>query len=241
MNYNAKLTEIVQYVLEPIQRQQNIILSFNSWLSGLQLIANTFSENLIPETQYLGNIVSSKGAFEWYLNQEFNIATFSSYQPIFIGTLPQSSTDLYGYNSITELEYDPLYFIQDNLPQKLSGLGITIYLENQTYTPNKITYVVPSLNTLFFVQNFGTQSIPPNTPPFVDGVFTNTDKWQTAVYGFNSVQAQTGSEDVDFIVWVPKYLNVGWQNPIGTAFDVQIRAYVTKYKMAHTSFTVNYY
>lgn len=239
MNYIVKLFETVQYILEPVQRQQNIILSMCSWLTPMQEIGNTFSQYLIPETMYLGNIVSSKGAFEWYLNDEFNIATYSSYQPIFIGTLPQSSTDLYCYNNIFEQEYVPLYFIQPSL----QGLGpgqADIYSDFTEYVPNSICFVLPSATSQFFFQISGTSSVT-GVPPFSGGVFLNQLTWQIANYGFNGQQAQTVSEDVDFIVWVPKYLNASWANPLQTPFDIRIRAYVEKYKMAHTSFTVNYY
>jgi hypothetical protein len=243
MFYNARLTELVQYVLEPIQRQQNIILSLTSWLSGLQQIANTFSETVIPDTRFLATINSSKGAFEWYLNQEYNIATYSPYQPIFIGNLIQSSSDLYGYNDTGESEYVPLYFLQDNPPQLLDGTFIFQYSLASAYAPGQITYVVPSLNPLvqIFFQNSDDFVIQAGVPPFNNGVFTNQNVWQAAMYGFNGYQSTGGSEDVDFIVWCPKYLNPGWATPSNTEFDIQIRAYVTKYKMAHTTFGVSYY
>jgi len=235
-SYNARLTEIIQYILEPIQRQNNIILSLSTWLSGAQTIANTFSESLIPRTQYLANITSSKGAFEWYLNQEFNIATYSPYLPIFIGTIPQAGTDLYGYNNINEVEYTILNFLQAPPPPQTLDTNVSVYTNSESYEPNEIAYVQPSFNPIIqlFTQNYTDNVIPPDTPPFVSGFFINQDKWQIAQYGFNGFQAQTGSEDVDFIVWAPTYLNVG-------DFDIRITAFVEKYKMAHTTFDVSYY
>ena len=238
MNYNLRLTEIVQYVLEPIQRQTNIILSLSSWLDGLQLVANTFSETTVPENNYLGSIVSSKGAFEWYLNDNFNTSTFSGYLPIFIDTLPQQTLAMYGYNNESEFEYDPLYFLQRmvEFPNSVNTNGVTDYLPSNTYVSQKMVwYGQPSAQTIIYTfQNFGTQSIPPNTPPVVNGAITNTDKWQLATYGFPSLQAQTLSEDYDFIVYCPTYLNVG-------DFDIRITAYVEKYKLAHLNFIVRYY
>lgn len=238
MNYNLRLTEIVQYVLEPIQRQTNIILSLSSWLDGLQLVANTFSETTIPENNYLGNIVSSKGAFEWYLNGNFNTATFSGYLPIFIDTLAQETLAMYGYNNESEFEYDPLYFLQRmvEFPNSVNTNGVTYYISSATYSSQKMVWFgQPSGQTVLYTfQNFGTQSIPPNTPPITNGVFTNTDKWQLAVYGFPSLQAQTIAEDYDFIVYCPTYLDVG-------DFDIRITAYVERYKLAHLNFIVRYY
>jgi hypothetical protein len=72
--FNLKTVEVLQRVLEPIQRQTKIVLSLGSWLTGVQQVANTFSQNVIPYTVYQGSINSSKGAFEYYLNTEYNIA-----------------------------------------------------------------------------------------------------------------------------------------------------------------------
>lgn len=243
MNYNARLTDIIQFILEPIQRQSNIIRSFTAWLSGLQYNANIFSERLIPETKYLANITSSKGAFEYYLNSEFNSASYSQYQPIFIGTLIQSGSNLYGYNTPLEVEYVPLYFLQSNNSQKFDSTNVFIYKTTQTYQPNELCYVVPTLNPYvqIFFQVSASASVSPGFPPFQNGLFLNGEKWQPAIYGFNNLQSTTGSEDVDFIVWVPKYLNPQWSNPSNSEFDIRIRAFVSKYKMAHTTFGISYY
>lgn len=243
MSYNLRLTEAVQFILEPIQRQQNIILSFAAWLSEMQLTANTFSQNIIPTTTYIANINSSKGAFEYYLNNEFNSATASTYSNIFIGTLAQSSTDLYAYNDVDEVEYIPLYFIQDNPPQFLSGNGIGLYNSTTFYPQNEITFVIISASPVIrtYVQVSGATGASIGLSPFIGGLLSNLNVWQPAIYGFNNLQASTTSEDVDFIVWVPKYLNPSWQNPINSVFDTQIKAYINKYKMAHTTFVVNYY
>ena len=243
MNYNVRLTEFIEFLLEPIQRQQNIILSLTSWMSGVQLIGNTFSESLIPQTKYLANIVSSKGAFEWYLNNEFNLPNYVPYQPIFIGTLLQSGSNLYGYNNAEEAEYVPLYFIQDSLTQNLNLQNIFLYSNNATYTVNEICYVLISINPIVqqFFQNSSNSLIPINTPPYQTGLFLNTDVWQACVYGFNNLSSTGLSEDVDFIVWVPIYLNPSYPNVNNSEFDIKIRAFLNKYKMAHTTYGINYY
>jgi hypothetical protein len=236
MNYNFKITEVVQYILEPIQRQTNIILSLSSWLEGMQYIANTFSQNLIPNTTYLGNIVSSKGAFEWYLNNEFNIATYSAYQNIFIDTIAQQTLAMYCYNNEAEFEYEPLYFLQRNQPNSVNTDGVTYYISANSYAPQDIIlFGVPGGKTILYTfQNFTTNSIGPNNPPFINGALINTSKWQLATYGFNELYALVTSEDYDFIVWCPTYLNVG-------DFEIRITAYVEKYKLAHLNFIVRYY
>jgi hypothetical protein len=238
MDYNLKITEVLQYILEPVQRQTNIILSLSAWLDGIQLTANTFSQTTIPENNYLGNIVSSKGAFEWYLNNEFNIATYSAYQPIFIDTLAQETLAMYGYNNEIEFEYDPLYFLQRmvGFPNSVNSNGVTYYISSATYSSQKMVWFgQPSGQTILYTfQNFGTQSISPNTPPVINGVISNTNKWQLATYGFNDLNAQSTSEDYDFIVWCPTYLNV-------SGFEIRITAYVEKYKLAHLNFVVRYY
>ena len=238
MNYNLRLTEIIQYVLEPVQRQTNIILSLSSWLDGLQQVANTFSQTTVPLNNYLGNIVSSKGAFEWYLNGNFNSSTFLGYLPIFIDTLPQQTLAIYGYNDEIEFEYEPLYFLQrmEDFPNSVNTDGVTYYISSKSYVSQRMVWSgQPSGQTfLYTFQNFGTQSIAPNTPPFANGLITNADKWQLAIYGFNELYAQNTAEDYDFIVWCPTYLNVG-------DFEIRITAYVEKYKLAHLNFIVRYY
>jgi hypothetical protein len=237
-NYNLRVTEVLQSLLEPVQRQSNIILSLSSWLTGVQQVANTFSESVIPETTYWGNINSSKGAFEWYLNNEYNIATYSAYEPIFIGTLEQPTLAIYCYNGITENQYQPLYFLQrmPGFPNSVNTLGVTYYNTTFTYTTQKMVWFGdPGFQTILYTfQNNGTQSIPPNTPPIENGVFVNQGKWQLATYGFNELVASTTGEDYDFIVWCPTYLNVG-------DFNIRITAFVEKYKLAHLNFVVRYY
>lgn len=237
MNYNLRLTEIIQYILEPVQRQTNIILSLSSWLSGVQIIANTFSESTVPQMTYLGNITSSKGAFEYYLNNDFNIATYSTYQPIFIDTLPQESLAMYGYNDTDEFEYDPLYFLQrmPGFPNSVNSNGVTYYNQSTTYTSQKMVWVgMPASQTIKWTfQVFGDDPIV-GIPPVLNGSIVNGDKWQLATYGFNSLDAQSISEDYDFIVWVPTYLNVSDN-------EIRIKSYVEKYKLAHLNFAIRYY
>lgn len=236
--YNLRITQVLQSILEPVQRQTNIILSLSSYVTGLQEIANTFSQNVIPETTYLGNINSTKGAFEYYLNNDYNIASYSLYQPIFIDTLPQETLAMYGYNDITEIEYEPLYFLQRmvDFPNSVNSNGVTYYIPGNTYSSQKMVwYGEPSAQTILYTfQNFGTQSIPINTPPVTNGVLTNKDKWQLATYGFNSLQASGLAEDFDFIVFCPTYLDVG-------DFEIRITAFVEKYKLAHLNFVIRYY
>lgn len=239
--YNPKLAEQAQYLLEPVQRQNNIILSLTSWLEGLQYISNTFSFNIIPDTTYLAYINSTKGAFEYYLNQEFNIATYSAYQPIFIGNLAQDIFGMYGFNNTAELEYTPLNFLQPNPPQQLNGLGVNQYNDTLVFQPNSFVFFNISSSLQYAFQNYTTQSVGPGVPPVQNGLFTNPSKWQLASYGSNGlVSTQTG-QDVDFIVWVPTYLNPLLPDPTLAEFHRRITAYVEKYKMAHMNFLVDYY
>lgn len=242
--YNLKTTEVLQRILEPIQRQTKIILSLGSWLTGVQQVANTFSQNVIPETVYQGSINSSKGAFEYYLNNEYNIATYSAYQPIFIGTLAQPTLALYGYNDTLENNYQPLYFLQRmaNFPNSVNTLGVSYYDASQTYVSQRMVWSgqVGAQTILYTFQNFTTQSIAPNTPPIQDGVVVNQNYWQLANYGFNELTAQTIGEDYDFIVWIPNYLGPT-NGPFGPSFDQSIKAYVEKYKLAHLNFVTRYY
>ena len=236
--YNLRITEVLQYILEPVQRQNNIILSLSSWLTGVQQIATTFSESVIPDTTYWGNVNSTKGAFEYYLNNEYNIATYSAYQPIFIGTLNQPTLAIYCYNRTTENQYQPTYFLQrmPGFPNSVNTLEVDYYNTTQTYTTQKMVWFgIPGAQTILYTfQNNGTQSIPPATPPIQDGILVNQDKWQLATYGFNDLVAGTIGEDYDFIVWCPTYLNVG-------DFNTRITAFVEKYKLAHLNFVVRYY
>ena len=240
-DYNFKITEVLQFILEPVQRQNNIILSLSSWLTGAQQIANTFSQNVIPNTTYLGNINSSKGAFEWYLNNEFNIATYSAYQPIFIDTLQQRTLAMYGYNNQFEFEYEPLYFLQ-GLPGFFDGVNsvVSYYSNAATYSSQKMVKY-GTLNIVDTFQNFGTQSVPINTPPVVGSSLANRNIWQLATYGFNDLNSQLTSSDYDFVVYVPIYLcpTCYFQN-IGD-FGIQIRAYIEKYKLAHLTYIIQYY
>jgi hypothetical protein len=239
--YQPKLAEQAQYLLEPVQRQDNIILSLTSWLEGLQYVANTFSFNIIPDTNYLAYLTSSKGAFEYYLNNEFNIATYSAYQPIFIGNLTQDIFGMYGFNSPQELEYEPLYFLQPNPPQQLSGLGVAQYNDTSTFQSNAFVFFNITAQLQYAFQNFTTQSVGPGVPPIQNGLFVNTNVWQVANYGSNGLVSTQGGQDVDFIVWVPTYLNPLSPDPTQAEFHRRITAFVEKYKMAHLNFLVDYY
>lgn len=197
-NFRLNVANIAEKLLEPAFRVNRILSSIKCWFLGIQYTQDTFYDNTIPQQTYLSNINSCKIAFEYFLNNDFNITNYTL--PIYIQKNQQEDTFFYGFNS--DENEEPLYFIQSNLSGVI--LNYSMFLSYSGYT------LVKQVGQIF--ETFLSTGAPPNQ-------ITNGNYWQPATYGFNNNEMISFP---DFIVFVPTALNV---SDFDTRIKAYIRLY----------------
>lgn len=211
-NFRLNIANIAEKLLEPAFRVNKILASIKSWFVGLQYVQDIFYNNTIPTQTYLSNINSCKIAFEYFLNNDFNVDNYTL--PIYIEQGEQEDTFFYGFNADENETELTLYFIQSNLS------GVILNYNRVLSYPG---YVLAKEAGQIY-ETFLSTGAPPDE-------IRNPDYWQPAVYGFNNNEAISFP---DFIVWVPTALNVN-------DFDTRIKAYIRLYKLVNVEFAVEYY
>lgn len=215
---NFDFAYLQEQIIEPLFRKVNNI-KFLALISSLpQEKHDDWATTFYPVYRQRAQWNSTKLAFEYILNQEYNTLSNQT-PPIFIRNTPNTDINVFLYNEGETLITKQVYTFNDS---NVNG----IY-------PNYNPFGVYTLNQKAR-SNTGGQSllvyVARVNNPIPNSLF-DENYWLVDTYLYNEEDYLNA---IDFVVYVP----IGLYNP---SYDVRIKGFIDTIKLFNTKYVVVYY
>ena len=210
---NFDYAYLQEQIIEPLFRKVNNIRLLALISSVPQEIHDGWTETFYPVYRQKAQWNSTKLAFEYILNNEYNTLTNQT-PPIYINNTPNTDINVFLYKGGETLITNQVYLFNDNN----TGSLYPVYNPFGAYELNNIVFYFG----LLYISRVAS---PPNNSLF------NTNYWLPYTYLYNE---DDYLNQIDFVVFVPQTL-------YSLSFDTQIKGLIDDVKLFNTKYMVTYY
>jgi len=214
MSYNFDFAFLQEQIIEPLFRKLNNI-KFLALISSVpQEIHDDWADTFFPVYYKRAQWNSTKLAFEYILNEEYNTLTNQT-PSIFINNIPNTDLNVFLYNVNETIITNQVYTFNDN---STTGIYPT-YNPFGTYALNN---KVRSFDGLAYIARI-------NNPPA--NTLFNTNNWLLDTYIYNN---EDTLNVIDFVVYIPQTL-------YSLDFETRIKGFIDTIKLFNTKYAISYF